>query len=553
MLRGENVDHLGQHKKARGAFFTPLEISHFISDWAIRSCSDRVLEPSCGDAAFLLPSATKLVDLGASYKDLPHFLHGVDIHGPSVVEAKNRLEERGLSASIAESDFFDHEPGQLYDAVIGNPPYVRYQDFSGAARAKSLRAALAHGVRLTSLASSWAAFTIHASEFLSDDGRLGLVLPAELMSVNYAGEVRRFLMNRFAKVRLVVFEQLLFPGVLEEVVLLLAEGRGTAKSFEVYQARDARSLSSLDTSSWRGFVPSADEKWTPALIPNDALDVYRELTRGDNFVRMVDWGDTYLGSVTGNNSYFTMTATKVAELGLRKSEVLKISPPGARHLRGLTFSERAWTQLAKEGARCFLFAPSASNMSDGARAYIEQGEREGVPKAYKCKVRTPWWRVPLVAQPDLLFTYMNHDRPRLTTNDAGALVLNSLYGVKLNAEVRDVGKATLPIACLNTVTLLGSEVVGRSYGGGLLKHEPREADLMPVPTPAILSAAAHELTLIAPQLATALRQNNLLRAVELVDAVVLERHLKLDALQLGQLRHAREALFQRRIARGKKQ
>lgn len=547
------MDHLGQHQKARGAFFTPLEISQFISEWAIRSGSDRVLEPSCGDAAFLLPSASKLASLGASAKDLSALLHGVDIHGPSVAEANDRLTLNGFSASITEGDFFDYEPQQSFDAVIGNPPYVRYQDFSGTARAKSLRAALAHGVRLTSLASSWAAFTIHASEFLTDDGRLGLVLPAELMSVNYAGEVRRFLMNRFAKVRLVLFEQLLFPGVLEEVVLLLAEGRGSTKSFEVYQARDASSLTSLDTSSWRGFVPAADEKWTPALIPNDALEVYRELTRGNNFVRMIDWGDTYLGSVTGNNNYFTMTAAKVAELGLSKSEVLKISPPGARHLRGLTFSERAWAQLAKEEARCFLFAPSSTDMSSAARAYIEQGERDGVPKAYKCKVRTPWWRVPLVAQPDLLFTYMNHDRPRLTTNEAGTYVLNSLYGVKLKPEVRELGKAALPIACLNTVTLLGSEVVGRSYGGGLLKHEPKEADLMPVPTPDTLKAAMPELLLIAPQLAVALRQNKLLQAVEMVDAIILERHLKLNNVQLGQLRQAREALFQRRVARGKKQ
>lgn len=547
------MDQLGQNQKARGAFFTPLEISQFISDWAIRSPDDRVLEPSCGDAAFLLPSAARLVALGASRKNLPELLHGVDIHGPSVSEANRRLAQEGFAASVTEGDFFDHEPNRLYDAVIGNPPYVRYQDFSGKPRAKSLRVALAHGVRLTSLASSWAAFTIHASEFLSDDGRLGLVLPAELMSVNYAGEVRRFLMNRFAKVRLVLFEQLLFPGVLEEVVLLLAEGRGTTKSFEVYQARDASSLDSLDTSSWRGFMPVADEKWTPALIPSDALEAYRQLTRGANFVRMIDWGDTYLGSVTGNNNYFTMTAAQVAELGLSKSEVVRISPPGARHLRGLTFSERAWAQLAKEGGRCYLFAPSLAGISDGASAYIEKGERDGVHEAYKCKVRTPWWRVPLVSQPDLLFTYMNHDRPRLTTNDAGAYVLNSLYGVKLKPEVREIGKETLPIACLNTVTLLGSEVVGRSYGGGLLKHEPKEADLMPVPTPAVLEAARQELLLIAPQLSIALRQSDLLRAVEMVDTIILEHHLQLDSGQLGQLRQAREALFKRRIARGKKQ
>jgi adenine-specific DNA-methyltransferase len=119
-------------------------------------------------------------------------------------------------------------------------------------------------------------------------------LPAELLSVNYAAEVRRFLLGRFAKVRLVLFEQLVFPGVLEDVVLLLAEGRGTSTHFEVYQARDAKGLATLDTSSQKGFTPRANEKWTPALIPASALEAYREITGATSFAKLLDWGQTYL-------------------------------------------------------------------------------------------------------------------------------------------------------------------------------------------------------------------------------------------------------------------
>jgi adenine-specific DNA-methyltransferase len=536
-------------QKARGAFFTPPKISQFLVDWALRSPNDSVLEPSCGDAAFLLPAARRLVELGS----LPSAaqLHGVDIHQPSISAAQNLLAERGLSATLECRDFFDYDPERTFDAVVGNPPFVRYQDFSGAARGKSLRAALSHGVRLTSLASSWAAFTIHASSFLNDNGRLGLVLPAELLSVSYASEVRRFLLSRFAKVRLVLFEQLVFPGVLEDVVLLLAEGRGTASHFEVYQTRDASGLATLDTSLRQGFTPLPNEKWTPALIPAGALDTYRQITSGAGFSKLVDWGETYLGSVTGNNEYFTFDTSGLSSSGLRHDEVLNISPPGARHLRGLTFSQRAWDQLAKEGSRCFLFAPDLKRPSAAAKRYISLGEKMRVDRAYKCSVRDPWWSVPLVEQPDLFFTYMNHDRPRLITNEAGSLILNSLYGVKLRQGMKTLGKANLPIACLNTVTLLGSEIVGRAYGGGLLKHEPREADLLPVPSTITLSAVHDELQLLKPQLSIVMRQNDLLQAVEMVDSVILEKHLKLDKGQLLQLRKAREALFNRRRTRGK--
>lgn len=536
-------------QKARGAFFTPPEISQFLVNWAIRSSSDRVLEPSCGDAAFLIPAAGRLKGLGAN--QIAKQLYGIDIHQPSATEAMGLLQAQGFTATVETGDFFDLPPQANFDAVVGNPPFVRYQDFSGLARTKSLKAALSHGVRLSALASSWAAFTIHASEFLTDSGRLGLVLPAELLSVNYASEVRRFLLRRFSKVRLVLFEQLVFPGVLEDVVLLLAEGRGNATHFEVYQARDAKGLATLDTSLQQGFRPLENEKWTPALIPTKALETYREITTSTEFSKLLDWGNTYLGAVTGNNDYFTFDLAALSQSGLNTNEVLRISPPGARHLRGLTFSQRAWEQQAKEGARCYLFAPNSKNPSKAARSYIAKGEKAAVHEAYKCAVRDPWWMVPLVEKPDLLFTYMNHDRPRLATNEAGALILNSLYGVKLRQGAKTVGKACLPIACLNTVTLLGSEIVGRAYGGGLLKHEPREADLLPAPSIATLTTAHDDLQLMKPQLAVAMRQNNLLHAVEMVDSVILEKHLKLDKTQIAELRSAREMFFNRRRARGK--
>ncbi|PTQ12399.1 SAM-dependent methyltransferase [Sphingomonas oleivorans] len=537
-------------RKARGAFFTPSTLARFITDWAVRSPADTVLEPSCGDAAFLAPAVDRLRALGAPV-GLDGQLHGVEIHAASAKAATARLAAQNAKVEIAIGDFFDQTPPpKKFDVVIGNPPYVRYQQFAGDARAKSLQAALAQGVRLTGLASSWAAFTIHASHFLKDTGRLGLVLPAELLTVNYAAQVRRFLLTRFAKVRLVLFEELVFPDVLEEVVLLLAEGRGDAPSFEVYQARNLADLERICADSWIGYVPSGDQKWTSALLPAAALDIYARLTEGPGFTNMLGWGETYLGAVSGNNDWFSLDRAQAAKLGLKSNELLGISPPGSKHLRGLTFTQAAWESLAKEGKRCFLFAPGA-NPSAAARAYIAEGEAADVHKTYKCRKRSPWWRVPLVDRPDLLFTYMNHDRPRLITNDADAQFLNSLYGVKLKAAVRAIGRELLPLASLNSATLLGAEVVGRAYGGGMLKHEPKEADMLPVPTPVTLEAIADELRAIRPQIGRALRSTKPQRAVELVDTILLERHLGLSPSEVAGLRGARDLLFQRRVTRSR--
>lgn len=535
-----------KQRKDRGAFFTPPEISRYLCDWAVRGPDDLVFEPSCGEASFLLAAAERLRCLGANPLFWGEQLHGVEIFSASARNAEDVLETAGFGAQVTVANFFEHQPSINYDAIVGNPPFVRYQNFAGAARAKSQEAALAQGVRLSGLASSWAAFVVKATLYLAPGGRLALVLPAELLSVNYAQEIRRFLLRRFGRVRLIMFEERVFPSVLEEVVLLLADGTGGASHLEVHQTRNARSLASVEAADWTSHKASGD-KWTPALVAEEAFATYERLA-AERFELMSTWGRSYLGAVSGNNKYFAMTHAEAAQNELSDMDLVRISPPGARHLRGLTFTEAAWRQLSHENRRCLLFYPKGEP-SAAAQRYIERGYTAGVAKAYKCRVRNPWWQVPLVEVPDLFLTYMNHDRPRLVSNAARAHILNSVYGIRLADGRRQMGRDLLPIASLNSVTLLGTEVVGRAYGGGLLKMEPREAGKLPLPSLAKVKGSEQELRNIKPQLAKALRQGDVASAVAAVDRIILDDvpTKELDALKL-----AREMLFKRRRTRGKR-
>ncbi|MCC6419446.1 MAG: SAM-dependent DNA methyltransferase [Gemmataceae bacterium] len=535
------------HRKARGAFFTPRVLCTHLADWAIRDPSDQVLEPSCGEAAFLLAAARRLDALGAA----PGGLHGTELHDDSVVAAGRNLKEAGYEADLQTGDFFAHPPRPEFDAVVGNPPYVRYQGFSGDARSTAREAALQAGVRLSALASSWAAFTVHAALFLKPQGRLGLVLPAELLSVNYAAEVRSFLMRRFARVRLVLFTERVFPGVQEEVVLLQAEGQGPTDHCELHQVRDLEELVSSTqlVSSWVPTRPNA--KWTDALLPAEARALFSRLSGEAGFGRLLDWGETTLGAVTGNNRYFALSPDEVKALGLSPSDLAPMSPTGSRHLRHrLDLTADDWTRLGEGGAPTWLFRPDGEP-SAAARRYIEEGEARGVQLAYKCRVRDPWWRTPLVPPPDLFVTYMNADTPRLVGNSAQVHHLNSVHGLYLHEGMADLGRSLLPLASLNAMTLLGAETVGRAYGGGLLKLEPREADLLPVPSPRAVMAQADALRMVRPVVVDLLRHGHLLEAVSRVDDILLSDGMGVSASELAQLRQARATLAERRAARGR--
>jgi adenine-specific DNA-methyltransferase len=540
-------------RKARGAFFTPGPLCQYVADWAVRAAGDDVLEPSCGEAAFLLAAGERLDTLARATGASRGRLDGVELHQSSASEAERLARAAGHEVQVQVSDFFLVTPTGTYDAVVGNPPYVRYQDFSGMARARSREAALRAGVPLTGLASSWAAFTVHAALFLKTGGRLGLVLPAELLTVNYAAEVRRFLMERFARVRLVLFTERVFPGVLEEVVLLLADGysQGPAAHCELRQVRTVADLGTPAgvTRLWK--PPTADGKWTPSLMPASALAAYIAAESAGGFTTLHEWGETTLGMVTGNNRYFALPPARARELGLSPGELLALSPPGSRHLRELTFTASAYDALSASGSATVLFRPPGKP-SAAASAYIKAGERLKVDAAYKCRVRSPWWRVPLVKPADLLLTYMNADTPRICTNRKSAHHLNSVHGVYLRSGLRQLGMDLLPLASLNSMTLLGAETVGRAYGGGMLKLEPKEADLLPVPGPLALAAARPALAAIRPQVAARLRQpGGLLGAANIVDDVLLTGQLGMASSDVTALREAHAELTARRTARGR--
>lgn len=536
-------------RKARGAFFTPGEITRFISRWAIHSPEDRVLQPSAGDAAFLVAAVDRLRELATDDAWSPA-VDGVELHPYSARMARQHiLTARGVP-QVEEGDFFLVPPRPIYDAVIGNPPYIRYQDFTGHLRARSREAALRAGVSLTGLASSWASFTVHSALFLKDGGRLGLVLPAELLSVNYAAPVRKFLFNHFRSVELVLFDEQVFPQAEADVVLLLASGyqRGPTDHALIRQARSASDLTNLgDGLAWTPPEPAA--KWTGSLVLPAATEPLSALLRGGLFTMLEAWGDTTLGIVTGNNKYFTLSPARVRELGLPRSELLRLSPPGSSHLRGLALSRDMLARLGRQGKATYLFSPG-STPSPQARGYIDVGQKAGVDEAYKCRVRKEWYRVPLLPPADLLLTCMNADTPRLTTNQATAHHLNSVHGVYLAADLRDLGRELLPLASLNSVTMLNAEMVGRSYGGGILKIEPREADVWAMPSPTFVATRAKQLRSVRDRVARNLRAGKLGAAVELVDEVLLTGSGAASSEQVAAVRDARSALAGRRRARG---
>lgn len=525
--------------KARGAFYTPPAVADFLCRWAIRSAADRVLEPSCGDGVFVRAACRRFGDLSAG--DLDGRLIGVELDAAEASKAASDAP----GATIHNASFFDLSPaavGGTVTAAIGNPPYIRYHGWTGEQRSSSTARALEQGVELSSLSSSWASFVVHATSFLANDGRLALVLPAELLHTNYAQAVRAFLLRRFGSVVIVAFDSLLFEDAQVDAVLLLASNDDQA-GLRVIRLTDESALFEI------GLLPTPDtdtpdsptgngaghgspsERWS-AHVSGDVAHLYTRLVRSGLYQRLGDIASVDIGFVSGSNAYFVLSAKEARERRLPERALRPtVERPG--DLAGLS--------VQPSELRC-LFRPEAIHGpgQSAIRAYLEEGMKRGVAERYKPRHRKPWYRVPLPRrQADAFLPYMSHHAPRLITNNPGAVSSNLIHGVTLLTNRLD--SRALAALSLSSLWALSAEVEGRAYGGGVLKLETKEAERLLLPV--IDDRQQHELIAMFEGLDQLVRSGHRVRASEAVDLVlrVDRRALLMAAEVLLSRRQGRKA------------
>lgn len=540
-------------RKELGAFYTPPAMAEKLVEWAVQSPDDHVFDPSFGGLAFLRAAGGRLVQLGAAAKDTALQLHGMELDSEAFRAATSPGDTDVPTDGLLLGDFFASQPCKsipLCQAVVGNPPYIRYQEFkrsSAAAHRITERA----GIRLTRLASSWAPFLIHATAFVAPGGRMAQVLPAELLHAQYAGGVTDFLRRSFSRVTIAIFDERVFPGALEEVVLLFADDRGDRCDAEIQllscDSLDDLTLEKLDVPlkrppSGRSGERFGRDKLLVQLLPSGTQDLYRALCESDEVARMGDLAEVNIGAVTGANDFFLLADIEAEGFA---PDLLRPAVSKAMQIRGARYSQEDHDQLAAAGRKAQLLVARADMppaVIATAEAHLAAGREAGIHNRYKCRTRDPWWAVPLPrrAVPDLLLTYCASEHPRLVLNEAGVVQTNTIHGVHVNA-LSD-GPA-LAAGFFNSLTLLSAELVGRSYGGGVLKLEPTEAERLVIPS------LDPDVANLLPEVDRRIRDRDLDSALNLVDPVVLGSGLGMSDAEIRKIRAGAARLRARRRSR----
>jgi len=462
-------------EKLRGGFYTPEPIAEFILKWGFNGSSTfDVLEPSCGDGVFL--EATK--NNGYQYNSIT----AIEL---DKVEAEKARKIKPDKTKIVNSDFHKYctSTNKKFDLVIGNPPYIRYQFFDREQQSYAAEIFNKADMKYSKLTNSWVSFVVGSSLLLKEKGRIGFVLPAEILQVTYAQCLREYLAHHFNKINIISFEKLVFPDIQQEVVLILCEKNSSdTHLIEHIEVKDLEGLKKLDVEKLKAPKKKIDfksNKWTFYFLSQKEIDFLEAIQEKDAIPKFKNFGKVEVGITTGSNPFFTVPLSTVEEYDLDKFA----KPLVGRSVQvpSAIFTKKDWDKNRLDGARTHLLTfPEMENLTEeeGAKRYISQGEALEIHKGYKCRIRDEWQMVPSLRVSDALFIRRNNLYPKLIINQAKAYTTDTMHRVSVKPDV-DIKAFTA--SYYNSLSLAFAEICGRSHGGGVLELMPNEVEEIRLP------------------------------------------------------------------------
>lgn len=459
-------------QKLRGGYYTPPQIAAFLLKWGMSGLSQPdILEPSCGDGVFI-------EQLEAIGNDFSSFL-GIEYDAE---EAEKASKIGCHNTEVLNCDFheFCMSTDRRFDLAIGNPPFIRYQYYDATLQSYAEDIFNRAKLKYSKLTNAWVTFIIGSTLLLKDHGKIAFVVPADILQVSYAKQLRNFLIETFNQVSIISFEQLVFDDIQQEVVLLLCEKDGSNRhTIDHIDVQDMNALLAIqpETICFKAKNINKDaDKWSYFFLDNEEIDFLENLSLCKDF-RIGNYASVEVGITTGANQYFTVPKSVVECYELEAFA----RPMVGRSIQvsSLNFTNSDWLLNVDRGSRAYMLIFKDNDFDhEGVKKYIALGESAGINKGYKTSIRDNWFVIPSIKISDALFIRRNHLFPRLILNSADAYTTDTMHRVFIKPSINN--KAFIA-SYYNSFSFAHSEIVGRNFGGGVLELMPGEVESIYLP------------------------------------------------------------------------
>lgn len=484
-------------QKLRGGYYTPQNLANFITKWILQNNPESVLEPSCGDGVFI----RALHNNGCNKSIKLTCFEIFDTEAQKSTDLCKQLAFENFS--VTEDDFLIwankqlDEKNELFDAVIGNPPFIRYQFLEKPFQEQTELVFKNLGLNFTKHTNAWVPFLLSTLALLKNGGRMAMVIPSEIIHVMHAQSLRSYLGQHCSKIVIIDPKEIWFEDTLQGAVIIMAEKKTITDKFS--EGVGIVSVSGYDflnespdilfnkTMGING--ETIEGKWTKATLEKSELSLIKKIISHDSVHKFKDIAKVDVGIVTGANKFFLVDNETVKNYGLEAYAHPMFGR--SQHCPGIFYDKNQHETNQRQNLPTnFLYIEdNFCELPQSVQAYIRQGEYEKLHERYKCRIRRPWYKVPSIYSTEIGMLKRCHEAPRLILNQVGAYTTDTAY--RVTSTFTDA--ENLVCSFLNPLTAITAELEGRYYGGGVLELVPSEIEKIYIP---VINDYQHKSTIL---------------------------------------------------------
>lgn len=476
--------------RQRGQFWTPAWVAEAMVVYVLRDGIKELFDPAVGEGAFFRAAKR----FGCVH------LSGTEVD-PKVLE---QARASGLTdvdlAHVEIADFVLRPPRRLFRAIAANPPYIRHHRLPTSIKAqlRALARSLV-GTELDGRAGLHVYFLLRALQLLERGGRLAFILPADTCEGVFAPSLWTWITSRYRLEAVVTFtgNASPFPSVDTNPVIFFIRNVPPAK-----QLYWARCLEAETTTLTTWVLSDFEDAFEPSLqiVKRDLIEALKTglsrppVEHAENELRLGDFATVLRGIVTGANDYFFLTRARARELRL-PDEFLFPAIGRVRDAETDEITEADLDTLEAKGRPTLLLCLDGRPIHQfpaSVRNYIKHGEELGLPNRPIIAQRRPWYKMERRDVPPILFAYLGRRNCRFIRNRAGVVPLTCLLCVYPKCDDPKFQDGLWRI--LNHPrTIANLARVGKSYGSGAIKVEPRSLTQLALPVDLVEQAALHRI------------------------------------------------------------
>ncbi|MDD3535218.1 MAG: N-6 DNA methylase [Candidatus Cloacimonetes bacterium] len=454
------------HRKKFAQVFTPYEIASFMLDWVLQKEPANMLEPAFGLGAFSRVCIEE-------YQKTPE-ITGCELD-PEIHKIAEELFQPFTNVKIDNADYIFHDWDTKYDAIVCNPPYLKFHDYDNKQVLGEIERRTGYKFGLSS--NLYTMFIIKAIYQLSNGGRASFIVPTEFLNSNYGVAIKRFLLDTkvLRYIFVVDYNALAFSKVLTTSSILLLQNDASAESVFITKITDANQL-----KDYKGFISTAQNTGTKSfhnfrnLNPKDKWSIYYNPANAQKLSRLLpfsQFAQVKRGIATGDNDYFTFSASKALEHNIPQACLLPCISK-AIHAPHKIFTASDFEELKRKEKRVFLFDGNQL-CADAVAEYLTLGIAQGVNQKYLTSKRKPWYKLENRPPSDLWIGVFNRNSPRFILNEAKVRNLTAYHSVYLN-NLDETSRLLFIAYLLSDAAIHLLEKNNREYGNGLKKLEPND-------------------------------------------------------------------------------